>query len=194
MQKLFCCGLMAIGRQLKKSDKIFMKKSLKGFTIIELIVVIAIIAILAAIVMVNVVQYINKAKNAKILSDIDAYVKAAQLYKVEYDGYPKVPTGGWACLGEGYTGGVCYNGTEESTVNNDFKEFLPSLPHETVTGNLGTSILDTYYYSGGGCNDSNCKTASFMWVLHGDKQSCGVGTKYIDEGFGVTICYYDLNQ
>ena len=42
----------------------------KGFTIIELIVVIAIIAILAAIVLVNVTVYINKAKDARINSDI----------------------------------------------------------------------------------------------------------------------------
>ena len=42
----------------------------KGFTIIELIVVIAIIAILAAIVLVNVTTYINKAKDARILSDM----------------------------------------------------------------------------------------------------------------------------
>jgi prepilin-type N-terminal cleavage/methylation domain-containing protein len=42
----------------------------RGFTIIELIVVIAIIAILAAIVLVNVTVYINKAKDARINSDI----------------------------------------------------------------------------------------------------------------------------
>jgi prepilin-type N-terminal cleavage/methylation domain-containing protein len=45
------------------------KKS-KGFTIIELIVVIAIIAILASIVLVNVTVYINKAKDAKVNSDV----------------------------------------------------------------------------------------------------------------------------
>lgn len=46
-----------------------MNKS-KGFTIIELIVVIAIIAVLASIVLVNVTQYIDKAKDAAIKSDI----------------------------------------------------------------------------------------------------------------------------
>jgi prepilin-type N-terminal cleavage/methylation domain-containing protein len=42
----------------------------KGFTIIELIVVIAIIAVLTAIVLVNVTSYINKAKDAKINSNL----------------------------------------------------------------------------------------------------------------------------
>ena len=45
-------------------------KSGAGFTIIELIVVIAIIAVLAAIVLVNVTGYINKAKDARIKSDM----------------------------------------------------------------------------------------------------------------------------
>ena len=44
----------------------------KGFTLIELIVVIAIIAILAAIVMVNVVQYIGRAKDATVISDLNS--------------------------------------------------------------------------------------------------------------------------
>ncbi len=41
-----------------------------GFTLVELVIVIAIIAILAGIVLVNVSVYINKAKDAKIKSDI----------------------------------------------------------------------------------------------------------------------------
>lgn len=40
------------------------KKSKKGFTIIELIVVIAIIAVLAGIVLINVTGYINKGRDA----------------------------------------------------------------------------------------------------------------------------------
>lgn len=52
-------------------------KNKKGFTIIELIVVIAIIAILAAIVMVGVTQYIAKARDAKVKSDISQIAKDA---------------------------------------------------------------------------------------------------------------------
>jgi len=53
-----------------------MNKS-KGFTIIELIVVIAIIAILAAIVLVNVTVYINKAKDARVKSDLGSIAVGA---------------------------------------------------------------------------------------------------------------------
>jgi len=42
----------------------------KGFTLAELIVVIVIIAVLASIVMISVAQYIGKAKDARIKSDM----------------------------------------------------------------------------------------------------------------------------
>lgn len=52
----------------------------KGFTIIELIVVVAIIGVLAAIITTNVMQFIAKAKNAAIQTDMDSLFPAAAVF------------------------------------------------------------------------------------------------------------------
>lgn len=61
-----------------------------AFTIIELIVVIAIISILSSVVLANVVGYINKAKDAKIKTDLSGVLQEASAYQSEnntYSGY-----------------------------------------------------------------------------------------------------------
>jgi type IV pilus assembly protein PilA len=54
-----------------------LRKSRKGFTLIELIVVIAILAILAAILVPAMITYINKAQKQTMESDTRAVYSAA---------------------------------------------------------------------------------------------------------------------
>jgi type IV pilus assembly protein PilA len=70
-----------------------MRNIKKGFTIIELIVVVAIIAILAAVVMFGVTQYMRKAKEKAIISNIEAWVKQ------EIINYAQTSTYKLACQG-----------------------------------------------------------------------------------------------
>ena len=58
-----------------------MRKNLKGFTLVELIVVIAIIAVLAGVVLVviNPAALLAKGRDAKRLEDLDALHKAISL-------------------------------------------------------------------------------------------------------------------
>ncbi len=65
-----------------------LKKSLIGFTLIELIVVIAIIAILAAIIAPNAFMAIEKAKVAKCISDMRAVRSAAMAYYADVGEWP----------------------------------------------------------------------------------------------------------
>ena len=55
-----------------------MKKAVRGFTLVELLVVIAIIAILAAVVIfiINPIEIINRTKDANRMSDLDSLQKA----------------------------------------------------------------------------------------------------------------------
>ncbi len=74
-----------------------MNKS-KGFTIIELIVVIAIIAILASIVLVNVTQYISKAHDAAIKSDMSNIATGMATCFSEYGSYSNGATPAVYCV------------------------------------------------------------------------------------------------
>ena len=95
------------------------KKSKKGFTIIELIVVIAIIAILAAIVLANVTTYINKAKDARIQSDMGS-----------------IAAGVGSCYGiNASNGGATYSGCSTDPT------YIPTtLTSDISTQNGGTAI------------------------------------------------------
>jgi prepilin-type N-terminal cleavage/methylation domain-containing protein len=66
-----------------------MKKTQKGFTIIELIVVIAIIAVLSAIIAINTSNSIQKAKMARFEQDAESFEKALVMFYAKYDDYPQ---------------------------------------------------------------------------------------------------------
>jgi prepilin-type N-terminal cleavage/methylation domain-containing protein len=53
----------------------------QGFTIVELLIVIVVIAILAAITIVAYNGIQNRSKSTQFLAAIDAYIKAAEIYK-----------------------------------------------------------------------------------------------------------------
>ena len=59
------------------------KKSKKGYTLIELIVVLVIVAILAAIAVPSLIGYIDKAKSQQTLTEARAVYVAAQAIATE---------------------------------------------------------------------------------------------------------------
>ena len=140
----------------------------KGFTIIELIVVIAIIAVLAAIVLVNVTQYISKAKDVAIKSDI-----------------ANIALGMSACFGETSTYVGCFvpttgttyiPATLESDINtqNGGAGGVPTVNMHATAGTycasaeLATSTDDNAYI----CVDSTGVTKSSATSTCGELYAC----------------------
>ncbi len=64
-------------------------KSQPGFTIVELLIVVVVIAILAAITIVSYNGIQERARNSKILSDINQVHKLVELHYAEFGEYPK---------------------------------------------------------------------------------------------------------
>ena len=65
-----------------------MKKNQKGFTLIELLVVIAIIGILSTLDVISLNNARQKARDAKMVSDIKSIQTALELYYNDYNSYP----------------------------------------------------------------------------------------------------------
>jgi prepilin-type N-terminal cleavage/methylation domain len=69
-----------------------MKKSNKGFTLVELIVVLVILAILAAILVPALLGYIDKAREKQVITNAEAaYVAAQAVYTEAYGKRTGVP-------------------------------------------------------------------------------------------------------
>lgn len=64
----------------------------KGFTLIELLVVIAIIGILAAVTLSSLNVARSKARDATRMQDIRAIQTALEMYYIDNNDYPGVPT------------------------------------------------------------------------------------------------------
>ena len=64
-----------------------MKKLLKGFTLIELMIVVAIIGILAAIAIPNFVKFQCRSKQSEAKGNLKALYVANEAYRGEYDSY-----------------------------------------------------------------------------------------------------------
>ncbi len=80
------------------------KNTIKGFTLIEVLLVIAILAILAAIVIIaiNPAKQLGEAQDAQRRSDVRAILDAVHQYSIDNSGsYPGSITSGGECFSEG---------------------------------------------------------------------------------------------
>ena len=93
---------------MTKSSSIVLRRSQRGFTLIELMVVILIIGLLATIVVQNLRSATDKAKRVKAEADISQLKSALDRYYLDAGSYPTSDQGLPALVaapGSGNTGG-----------------------------------------------------------------------------------------
>ncbi|MDQ3471990.1 MAG: type II secretion system major pseudopilin GspG [Pseudomonadota bacterium] len=73
---------------VRVSSKHHVRKSERGFTLVELMVVIVIIGLLATVVMVNVMPSQDKAMATKAKADIATLEQAMEMYRLDNLTYP----------------------------------------------------------------------------------------------------------
>ncbi len=131
-----------------------MKKTFKGFTLIELIIVIAVIALLAAatFVAINPAKRVGDANNARRWSDITAIADAYNAYLADNAGtHPTTtpePTSGVTYSITTSTGGTIFNTCEAAANGNKTTTTAFINLAALVTGGyIGALPLDPSYVS-----------------------------------------------
>jgi len=65
-----------------------MKKTLKGYTLIEMLMVVAIIGVLASSILIGLGSARSKARDARRITDLKSTQTALELYYSKYGVYP----------------------------------------------------------------------------------------------------------
>ena len=163
-----------------------MRKSISGFTIVELLIVIVVIAILAAISVVEYSGIQNRAKNSQIQAAAASYAKSLQLYATD-NGLLPTPGqsgGSYSCLGN-YDDGTCGNFTGNAA-HAQFDTLLskyrggtnrPNLPEEYMyTNNYNNWWRGIWYYADQG---------SLRFVQYKTSSCPGIaGTTFVSLSYG----------
>jgi len=193
--KQIFCGSIIFQKQnytpeVKNGRNFVKPKQVWGFTLIELLVVISVIALLASVIMAGLSDARTKAENSGTVQQIDAYLKAAELYQVDNGHYP-TPTGTVSgadyCLGD-YAGTTCGFSfspkSENSGLVSSFIDYIKGAP--MVSGKAiilyppsGVTWTGALYR----CTDDQCGGIKINWWLSGQSQSCGFGATRNESGF-----------
>lgn len=130
-----------------------MKKTTRGFTIVELLIVIVVIAILAAISVVAYNGIQQRARDAQRENDIRTIVKALELYYIDNGMYPSSSCSSGCSINTAWSTSV--DPGWQSLINQLVPKYISSLPSDPV--NTPASVLSTNlnynyaYYAGSYC-------------------------------------------
>lgn len=175
--------------------------SMRGFTIVELLIVIVVIAILAAISTVAFNGIQQRAENTKTIQAVGEYGKALRAYATTNGGYPYMAypclaANGVRCANMTDVSGAC-NGATASLGTTAFENVIKSVI--TKVPELSTQQMDCggKMYSGGFYYtlDSTGKTGYIVYFLKGNV-NCEVPGSLLSAGryqnSNTTECFTSL--
>jgi len=80
-------------------EKVMLKKNVRGFTLIEMMLVVGIIALLTAIILPKFTNLTNKAQTEALNAQIKSINTQLQLYRIDQGAFPATMTNGaWTNL------------------------------------------------------------------------------------------------
>jgi prepilin-type N-terminal cleavage/methylation domain-containing protein len=155
-----------------------MKKTQKGFTLIELMIVVAIIGILAAIAIPKFAQMMEKSREGATKGNVGALKSAISIYMGDWQGVTPNDLTGWFSTG----GQVAY---------------MDGIPDVKVTGKNPRSAATTYSPVGknitmiSGNNGTNITASGNGWAYESLSGNIWVNNSQVDSfGFSYTTYGY----
>lgn len=158
-----------------------MKKTISGFTIVELLIVIVVVAILAAISIIAYNGIQARTNNTARIANATSAIKLVKLYKATYDKYP-LEINFNSCIGDGFPDDKCWGVTSATpslrsvTLNDTELKKVGSLP-KNVTPVVKTSAWDAagpvYWYNPTRTVDGQIRPLAIIYFLQGASQDCG---------------------
>jgi type IV pilus assembly protein PilA len=136
--------MVSVAKQTKENTT--MKKMLKGFTLVEIMIVVAIIAILAAVAIPNFIKYRNESQKSTCISNMKQLQTAGEQWCMVNNATATPPITD-LCGSDKYvkTTPVCPYAGEAYTVGNDSGIVTVTCPKATALGHVipGTAAAAT---------------------------------------------------
>ncbi|HSW90432.1 MAG TPA: prepilin-type N-terminal cleavage/methylation domain-containing protein [Candidatus Saccharimonadales bacterium] len=174
-----------------------MRKSVRGFTIVELLIVVVVIAILAAITIVTYNGAQKRALNTARLTEVIAWKKQLLLYYAN-NGQGVDVTAGNYCLGYGFPSGKCRNYT--TTGSNTYNEADNAALMTELKGATGGSLPSgsrqpVGNYIGPYVNIWSGQSGFSLYsFFSGGSSNCPAPLTYVwDDGAGDLMCGQDVS-
>lgn len=151
-----------------------MKKSISGFTIVELLIVIVVIAILAAISVVAYTGIQNRARDSQRMTGMKSIERALELYRVDNGSYP-------TCSNSVYVPGItAVSACNMSSIASSLvPTYLPSLPTDPINSGNDVFRYAVGYQKTGATSYVSNQSNNYITGMRLEAQSGGVFTGWI---------------